>query len=209
MAIHVNMEGILAKIKSGPAAKSIERQVAPILKKEFDSKKKEIIQYFDNHRVTQELEAGPTADGSIVTTEKGGNLFSFLGFYDGEDPVGVLREELNRGIYASDTLMGKTTKKNTLLVSLRVQTPTVPEISEAASQEVQLEWTDRDWVQTIEKGSSGFGQYLFKLVNKFKNSRSGTALQTKNSTLRNGSFRGVRYISDVLKKARQILRGGE
>ena len=75
----------------------------------------------------------------------------------------------------------KTSKKNTVLVSLRVKTPTIPEISAAASEGVQLEWTDRDWLTTIEKGSSGFGRYLFKLVNTFKGSRSGTAIQVKNS----------------------------
>ncbi len=207
MAITVNMDGILAKIKTGPGARAIEKQVKPILIRELDTKKSEILQYFDNHLVTQELQAGPEAEGSIVTTDKGGNLFSFLGFYADEDPAGVLREKLDAAIQPKDLLIAtKSTKKNTILTSLRVKTPTIPEISKEASDEVQLEWTDRDWVQTIEKGSSGFGSYLFKLVNKFKSSRSGTAIQAKN-TLRDGSFRGVRYVSDVLAKARKILKG--
>lgn len=208
MAISINMEGILAKIKTGPAAKEIERQVTPILKKEFDKKKDKILQYYNDHPVTRELEAGPTADGSIVTTDHGGNLFSFLGFHEGEDPAGALREELDKEIQPTDLLIAQANKNNTLLVSLRIQTPTIKEISQKASEQVQLEWTDRDWVKTIEKGSSGFGQYLFKLVNKFKNSRSGTAIQTK-STLRSGSFKGTRYISDVLSYARKLIRGGK
>lgn len=207
MGVSVNMEAFMAQIRTGPAAREIEKQVAPILKKEFEKKKEKIIEYFDNHPVTRELEAGPEAVGSIVTTDHGGNLFSFLGFNEGEDPTDALRRQLENGIQPTDILIGSGGKKNTVLVSLRVKTPTIPEIASAASQEIQLEWTDRDWVDTIEKGSSGFGHYLFKLVNKFKNSRSGTAIQVKN-TLRNGSFRGTKYISDVLKKARQIFRGG-
>ncbi len=214
MAIRVNMEGVIAKIRTGNGARAIEKQVAPILKKEFNKKKKEVIQYFDNHPVTKELEGGADAPSNVVQTSHGGNLFSLLGFEDGEDPAGVVREKLENDIQATDVLIGTTKKKNTLLVSLRVTTPTISEISQEVQEELALEWTDRPWLEIIERGSSGFPQYLFRSLSEqnqkgkaLKNSRSGTAIQVKN-TLRSGSAKGVRYISDVLKKVRQIFRGG-
>jgi len=55
----------------------------------------------------------------------------------------------------------------------------------------------RSWVRGVEKGISGFSNYVFKKY--FKNSRSGTGLQSEHE-VRTGSFKPTPYLSSILKK---------
>ena len=59
--------------------KATKRDVAKILNKKFEEIKKEMIQDFESHSVTREIEAGPGAS-NISSTLSRGNSFSFIGF---------------------------------------------------------------------------------------------------------------------------------
>lgn len=214
MAISINMEGIMAKIKTGPAAREIEKQVKPILDREFKKKKESILQVFDEHEVTQSLENGPEDDDGIVNTAHGGNLYSLLGFPAGEQPQENLRDILDDSIKPTNILIGNTDKKNTVLVSMRISVPTFAEVDKAAATKNKLPWTTRGWLSALEKGISGFGSYLFDAERGFRTSFSGTAIEAKNKKtgklvkVRSGTFGPIKYVSEILATAKKLIRGG-
>ena len=75
--------------------------VWPHVEKGFNSDKKEFLDEFDSHEITKEMYAG--ADHPNMNYSGGplggvGNLFSFFGFRDGDDPAAKLRYMLEKGI---------------------------------------------------------------------------------------------------------------
>ena len=57
----------------------------------FNRAKTEMISEFESHAVTQEIEAGPEGKNSSSTLGGYGNLYSFIGFYQGSSPIETLR----------------------------------------------------------------------------------------------------------------------
>ena len=61
----------------------------------------------------------------------------------------------------------------------------------------------RSWLKGIEHGISGLGRYLYGDFGA--KSRSGAAIQTKNSLGSGGKFRNTSYMSAILFNARRKL----
>tara|TARA_R100000808_G_C2154757_1_gene166108 strand:- start:9729 stop:10316 length:588 start_codon:yes stop_codon:yes gene_type:complete len=158
-------------------------------RKKFKEIKQEMISEFLAHPVTQEIMAG--AGGTNISGTLGGvsNLFAFIGFDQGSDPITpilTLLESL-RLEYGSD-IKNPTTS---LGVNFKVNLP-LPEDIFAITP---LPWaTGRSWAQGIEIGLSGLGHLLRK--NK---GRSGAAIQTS-VKVRGGKFQNTPYISAFLRK---------
>ncbi len=167
----------------------------------FDQAKKETLQEFDDHPVTQEMAAGPSADSQFLTTKTGGNLFSLLGFYANEHPEKDLRRSLEKGIHKG--IITKTVKSDgTIVYTMVVKTPSVESLGKGAPI---LEWVNTSWIEAVENGVPGFTNYVFKLLNHFKNSRSGTAVQSKRP-LRQGRCPRIPYMSKILENLRNRLK---
>ena len=71
-----------AKLKNGLKDKS-----GKLIYKKFESEKKRMIQQFLMLPVTRELLAGPQARNISGTLGGYGNLFTFIGFESGSDPI--------------------------------------------------------------------------------------------------------------------------
>jgi hypothetical protein len=54
----------------------------------------------------------------------------------------------------------------------------------------------RSWVAGIERGISGFSNYMYK---KFVDGRSGQGLQSENR-IRGNSYRPTRYMTDLINR---------
>ena len=63
--------------------------------KAFEKIKREMILEFMNHPVTREILGGPNASNESGTLDGYGNLFSFIGFNEGEDPIEIILDLLN------------------------------------------------------------------------------------------------------------------
>jgi len=152
-------------------------------------KQKEIlIQEFNEHPVTQEIEAGPEASNRSGTLGGEGNLFSFIGFDDADTPVTPVKEMLNKITLGS-------IKKNTATATLefKVNIPSEEEF-EAVTK---MPWENgRSWLFEIERTISGLGNYLY---GQFKNSRSGTGLQVE-AEVSSKIFSPVPYFRTMLEK---------
>lgn len=161
-----------------------KKEVKRVAEKEMASISKSFIDRFLNHPVTKELMEGP--NGSNISGTLGGysNLFGFIGFYEGENPIDPLLRLLEK---YSVTVYGR---RGSTVVSVQV-----PELKDAY-QVTPMPWaTGRSWARGIEVGISGLGQYL---AIDAVNSRSGEGIQSGNQ-LRGGSFTRTSYLSGLFK----------
>lgn len=153
----------------------------------FEKNKNTFIEDFDNHPVTQEIQAGPEAKNISKTLNGKGNLFSFIGFNETDSPIDDLREILTTNFSI------KRNKVSSRTVSYRIKYPTLEKIKAITS----MPWeAGKSWVKGIETGISGLSFYLYK---RFKASRSGAAIQAQNE-IKPGAFKNIPYLSQMIKK---------
>src|SRR6056300_514122 len=174
--------------------KSIEKQVPKVLKRDFESTfknkfeelKNEMIKEFLTHPVTIEIKDGPSASNISGTLGGATNLFAFIGFNEGDDPITPILEILQNTKY-------RRTKENKGAQEFTVDLPQIKEIFSAAP----MPWASgRSWAQGIEVGISGIGYLLRK---NSSNSRSDAAIQSR-TKVRGGKFQNVPYISAIIRK---------
>lgn len=194
------------------AEPQIRDQIKDIVKLDFETKRDEFLDEFDRHPVTQEIENGPSAyssDSEISST--GGNLFSLLGFFKEQRPITFLRQYLKRTIRLGNVRPGKS-QGDHLLYETPVEMPTLGDIDNytATDPETRLEWDGRGFTQLIRNGITGLPRYLFSLVKDFSRipSRSGPAIQVKNSPIHQGSVGPIKYVDELLANLRARINGG-
>lgn len=154
------------------------------LQKEIQKIKQEIIEEFENHPVTQEIDAGIESTNISNTLNGITNLYSFIGFENGDRPLEPIREELKK-INLKYTI----NSKGELIFN--VEFPTAKDIFKVTP----MPWAaGRSWAQGIEIGISGLGYYL----KKTKNSRSGLGIQSETQVRSGARFRNTKYISQLI-----------
>lgn len=166
----------------------------PVIIRKFLSIKNKMIAEFLSHPVTREIEAGISSSNISKTLASGrGNLFSFIGFYEGDEPIEPILELLR----ATEIRFVKTTKR---YIEHQVTLPSPAEIFAVTP----MPWaTGRSWARGIEVGISGYGYYLSKAS---RISRSGKGLQIENRIKgRSGKFKNTKYISALLNKYRKLF----
>lgn len=194
MRLKLNRNQLSQNIANNPRIKKVIREQVRNLVVEYVEKSKEqMINEFENHPVTKEIENGPEASNISNTLGGQGNLFSYIGFEDGSNPTEIIKEILNNSVKVEDRPTIIPTGKD-LKISFPVSGPTLNEIESVTPMPFE---GGRSWARGIEKGISGFSYYIFKKY--LKNSRSGTGLQTE-SEIRTGSFKPTSYLSTILKK---------
>jgi len=179
------------KIINSQSPKLLRKEFEMIVRKEFLMIKNQLIQEFLNHPITKEIQDGPNASNTSGTLGGQGNLFSFIGFFDGRDPI---KDILN--IFESmEVYFIKNIDSGSLF------TINFPEPKDIFAV-TPMPWaTGRSWAKGIESGISGLGYYLF--IDSPK-SRSGEAVQVENK-INVGKFKNTRYISALLAKYKKQI----
>jgi hypothetical protein len=173
---------------------ALNRQVGKAVRIDFEKKvkqdfaaiKNQLINEFLNHPVTKEIKNGPTASNISGTLNGVSNLFAFIGFEDGDDPISPIINILQSVeiTFVGEIPMG---------CKFSINMPTPQDIFAVTP----MPWASgRSWAQGIEKGISGLG-YLLK--RKSSKSRSGEAIQS-GVKIRSGSFKNTQYISALINK---------
>ena len=122
-----------------------------VVKSEFNKIKNKLIDNFNTHPVTLEIDGGLHASNLSGTLGGRGNLFRFIGFDKGSKPIEPIRGAL-RGIDLTSTIV----KKDGTSLS-HVVYPTVDDIFNMTP----LPWaSNRSWARGIERGISNLGQFL-------------------------------------------------
>ena len=179
---------------------ALQRQAPRLLKhkfkKEVDKKfkiiKSEMIKEFLQLPVTQELIQGPNAPNISGTLGGVINLFAFIGFDKGDQPIMPIIQLLeNTSIQFNKELR----KDKNIGISYNVNLPTAEQIFALTP----MPWAvGRSWAKGIETGISGLGY----LLRKNSRGRSGSAIQSR-VKVRGGKFKNTVYISGFINKYRK------
>ena len=170
------------------APKALRRDLEKEAKRKFKRIKAEMIKEFLSHPITQEIMEGPNAPNISGTLGGVSNLFAFIGFDAGNQPVAPILERLE----AVDIIYNKEYKEKGIGVSFNVFLPTAEDIFAITP----LPWaTGRSWAEGIERGISGLGYLLKK-----SGGRSGAAVQSRVNKVRGGGFQNTPYISSFIKR---------
>ena len=168
-------------------------RIREIYKENFEVAKAILLEDFENHPVTKELEEGradPLYGRNISGRLDGvGNLYSFIGFKSSEgNPLDVIRDILK------DLKVGKAVGSNGKVI---IATNIKGSLKEYIYRKTPLPWaTGRSWAKGIEEGISGFGYYL--RTEKGGDSRSGGGLQSTKQKVRSGRYENGPYLSPML-----------
>ncbi len=188
-----------------------EKQIQKIVMQKFLAIKNEMIKNFDNHPVTIEIESGSNAANTSGTLSGYGNLFTFIGFPDGFDPVSPIRNRL----LLTDL---KKIKYNRGIFDFSTTEPTREELfamTKFSSFRSEMQG-GRSWLDGIETGISGLGFYLYEKGRDISKSRSGPAIQLKGGkaskeafgsgatggaiSTQRSRYKRVSYISSILRE---------
>ena len=166
------------------APKALRKPFEKEFKKKFLRVKSEMIKEFLSHPVTIELIAGPSSSNTSGTLGGISNLFAFIGFDSGDQPIQPILQMLENMNYnySGEAKIG---------VVYNVNIPEASDIFKATP----LPWASgRSLAQGIETGISGLGYLLRK-----DKGRSGRAVQSK-TLVRSGRFQNTQYISALINK---------
>ena len=186
------LKSIASKNSATAIKNSLRLSNGELLYKKIERLKRDMIKDFLNLPVTKEIMAGPTASNISGTLNGYGNLFSFIGFPKGTDPIAPILSLLNQTTYniSRASVAGQ--------IKINITLPSKGQIF----QVTPMPWASGiSWAQRIETGMSGLGEYL---NTKSNTSRSGTGLQSGNKT-RGGRFMNTRYISYFINKWQKIF----
>jgi hypothetical protein len=157
-----------------------------IINQNFMRIKNNLINDFEYHPVTLELSRGVGASNSSGTLGGKGNLYRFIGFERGYDPIAPISRELSN----INITMIRIKKDGT--ASTNVIYPSADEIFNITP----LPWaSQRSWAEGIEKGISNLSQFLNIKSNA---SRAGEGIQADINT--GASFQTTPYISHLIRK---------
>ena len=177
-----DLNEILKQLNKQPAYVSYADKM---IEQKFEKIKTQMLAEFDSHPVTIERDGGITAQNTSKTLNNITNLYSFIGFEQGDKPTDTVRNILNQSSYRKS--MG-----NNSIINYIFEIPTAQQIFLATP----LPWeTGRSWVKGIEEGISGLGYY----VKIRKNSRSGLGIQSEEQQRKNVRFQNTQYISALIK----------
>jgi hypothetical protein len=171
---------------------SLKLNTGELLSKKIERLKDEMIRDFLNLPVTKEIMAGPTSSNISGTLGGYGNLFSFIGFQKGANPIDPIINLLNQTTYNISRVSPRGQIKLTIVM------PSSNDIFNATP----VPWAPGlSWAQRIETGMSGLGNYLNK---SSSSSRSGSGVQSGKKA-RSGRFLNTKYITHFLKKWQRIF----
>jgi hypothetical protein len=178
--------------------KSVKRQVAQLIKEDFDKRiersfnniKSAMITELMNHEITKEISIGAGASNSSNTLGGYGNLFTFIGFEAGTSPIEAIKREFDKTVIRFRALTDDGPVWN-------IYMPAPEDIWEVTP----MPWAEgRSWAKGIETGISGVGWYLYNQNKNYPQSRSGPAIQVKSKIASKVRFKNVKYISDILSR---------
>jgi len=173
------------------APKALRRDFEKDINKKFKDLKNEMIKEFLTDPVNIELLEGAGASNISGTLGGVSNLFAFIGFNSGEQPVSPILQLLE----GTQIIYKQEIRQRGIGVEFEVSLPTAEDIFMVTP----LPWASgRSWAEGIERGLSGLGYLLRK-----SDGRSGAAIQSRVKKVRSGRFQNRPYISSLIKRYRK------
>ena len=172
--------------------KEYQAEVRAIVKEQFEERKTQLIENFDSHPITQEI-SNPNSANISNTLGGYGNLYGFLGFEE-DNPTLPVKEILSEKTKVNAVSIRKEE------VTLKFTVPDLEDFDSVAA----LEWDTKNWVKGMEKGISGFQNFMAKAAG-----RSGKGIQIKGKvkpfTGGANRFQNTKYMTDLINKFKSSL----
>ena len=186
----INMRKLKAEIAQ-KGYKVFKDKVTPRIEKQLQKETQKVLQAFDTHPITQEIEGGIAAPNISSTLGGYGNLFTFIGFDNGSDPISPIRSLLAKSI----KIVSLRKKNKALALQLRFSVPTREEIAAVTPSP----WSTDSWVEAVERGMAGLGRYLYSNDRgRFRTSRSGGGIEAAGEIRGPSSSSPAPYVSKIL-----------
>ena len=191
-----NRQNIKRKVSNSKKYKDL---MVRRVNKRVDEAKKRLLVKFNVHPVTRELEGGPNSSNISGLLGGYGNLFSYIGFRSGANPITAVRRLLSS--IRMLTRRSRSRKKGSLMINtFMINFPNDQEIIGVS----RMPWEPKSWVLGIERGIDGFGHYM---STRFKGGRSKTGVQVENE-INDVTFRTDKYLPTMLLEAERMIRRG-
>ena len=188
-----NLKSISKKIKNSPKTVKKVREIA---ERQLKKEKERLLGDFESHAVTREIMSGPNSENLSGTLAGYGNLFSFIGFSQGSNPVSPVRRMLSQMTKIRDI---RKAAGNNPKINIKIQIPSIEDFREVAP----MPWEPgRSWVEGIERGISGFSYYI---NSSRPSSRSGKGIQT-DKRIRVMAYKNIKYMSEIIRKFTKNLK---
>ena len=191
MPVSINRSVLMKSLKTFDLS-SIKDQALQQAQEEMSKIKQELLEDYNDHPVTKELEAGADSENISQTLNGVGNLTTYIGFQEGSNPTEPVRDKLKT--VSLNPKVRISNNDSNLSFEFDVIAPSIEEIESVGSLPFEQ---GNSWIKGIENGISGFGAYIYGRM--FKNSRSGKGLQGR-KTFRQGNFRPVSYMNEIMTK---------
>ena len=195
--VTVNAKELLRELTvDRPNSSRMGMALRRVIEPKLQERQKELSSKFEAHPITVELSAGPRSSNISGTLGGYGNLYSFIGFSEGERPTDVISRIFREKIKFKVRRTGNTGRyKVTFFI------PSVDEIYNLTP----IPWmTGKSWAKAMEEGGlTNLGQYLFSSTG-FGVSRAGTGIQAKNRSS-GVSFSRMPYIGKLIKDFKKSL----
>lgn len=193
MAGRIN-KSILKEEISRAQSKSLEKEAGVIADKILEEKKREYIFNIKEHPVSKEISDGIDSPNISNTLKGEGNLYTFIGFDNGDKPIEDLIDVIEK-----NTKIKQVSSRDGVF-NFQVYSPSIDELTSYTPMPFE---GGNSWLKGIEKGISGFSNYLYGLL--FPTSRSGRAIQSKNK-IRRTSYKPTKYFSSLYKNFIESFR---
>jgi hypothetical protein len=167
-----------------------------LVNEKVEVEKVKMIEEFENHPVSAEIAAGPSASNISGTLGGYGNLFGFIGFTS--NPIPQVVSFLKKFIKTKGRTSAARSSDSDFSVTVDVSVPTDADLASASP----MPWEPgRSWVSAIAKGISGFSNFMNKAV---ASSRSGAGIQATKK-IRGGTYSRTPYLAPILSKFKERL----
>lgn len=209
MAVKLANNFFIELDKQALNSKAIQKEALRVANDLFLAAKNTTIEQFENHPVSLEIKSGPEGGKSqYLSGPSDGNLFSFIGFDAGSNPVDNVVSFLQQSITITKQPQ---LNYNRNLYKFRVRYPTVDDFQTTAAAPMPR-GTSKNWLYAIERGIPGINFYLYKRGKKIAASKSGPAIQAKNNgelqRVRTGArFKNTSYFTGIINKFVSTLGG--
>ena len=204
----INVNSINLKLKT--QSKALIQEATRVAENEYFYPAVRRLQYnFETDDITQEIENGVGASNISDTLsdipeeyEEGRNLFSFIGFPQGTNPIEKIRPFFDPSHPDGPKIRYiKGSSVKGLEFQFAITFPSKDKIFNATP----MPWAPGlSWVDRIEKGIPGLGYFLNK--EGIAKSVSGGGIQLKNQ-IRSGKFKNRSYLTKLLKEFLKDIKG--
>ena len=195
--LKINLQQMLKKQFDPSRSKALENLAFGTATRKVKTAQQMLLQELNKHEVTQSLEKGT----KVSSLGFAANLFEYLGFNQGQNPVSVVRDSFANFVHLKRAPIKKKINYNKVNYDFLESYPSLTELYSVTP----LPWGGgRSWIRAVEKGGVSNFNYTLSKESGYSTSRSGTAIQSENE-VRAYNYKPVPYVSPMLAKFRATL----